>query len=104
MPTGQDTRAALHELVDRLPPEALEALLAVLVELVGEVTARQAPGDAPLMRLAVPGGWALLGADDEPLTAEDLAAIEEGLADWSAGRTIPHAQVIAELDSDEARS
>jgi len=31
------------------------------------------------------------------LDADDIAAIEEGLADFERGDTIPHAQVVAEL-------
>ena len=30
------------------------------------------------------------------LSADDVAAIEEGLADFQEGRTIPHEQVVAE--------
>lgn len=32
----------------------------------------------------------------DDLTADDIAAIEEGLADFEQGRTIPHEQVVAE--------
>jgi hypothetical protein len=56
------TRADLHRLVDELPEESIDPTAAVLER-----------ARSPL--------WAVLQAtppDDEPLTAEDLAAIEDG--------------------------
>lgn len=56
------TRADLHRLVDELPEESIEPTAAVLER------ARN-----PL--------WAALQAappDDEPMTAEDIAAVEDG--------------------------
>jgi hypothetical protein len=56
------TRADLHRLVDELPEEAIEPTAAVLERARNPLWA--------VLQVAPP--------DDEPLTAEDLAAIEDG--------------------------
>ena len=63
------TREDLHGLVDALPDDRL--------------------------------AWAALDLapyDDEPVTAEDRAAMAEAEADWREGRTVPLDRVLAELD------
>lgn len=79
-------RDELRALVDAIPEDRLPA-------------AREA-----LEQLADPVLMAFLNApeDDEPLTDEDLAAIEEGRADIAAGRTVPLAEVLAELEARDA--
>ncbi len=67
----------LHALVDHLPervlPEA-ERYLRILAEADGD-----------------PVALAFLNAadDDEPLSSDEIAAIEEGIADITAGKVIP---------------
>jgi hypothetical protein len=60
----------MHELVDEIPDDRLESVAALLVEIV---------------------------EDDEPLTADDLAALEESEQDIAAGRVRPAADVFKEL-------
>jgi hypothetical protein len=71
------TKEALHALVDELPDDALPAAERYLQSL------REAAVDPVLQ--------AFLNApeDDEPLTAEDLAAIEEAEAEIARGEVIP---------------
>ena len=40
--------------------------------------------------------------DDEPLTAEEIEAMEEGIADIKAGRTRPLREVMKDLGDDKA--
>jgi predicted transcriptional regulator len=64
------TKEQLHRLVDDLSESEADAALRVLAD--------------PLVRAI-----ASAPVDDEPLTAEDEAAITEGKADIAAGRTVP---------------
>ncbi|HVC34566.1 MAG TPA: hypothetical protein VNL16_13735 [Chloroflexota bacterium] len=77
------SRERLHQLVDRLPADQLDAARRALDQVVA----------------ADPVLHALLTApeDDEPLTDADRAALEEARADIAAGRLIPHEQVKREL-------
>lgn len=66
--------------------------------------------DEALARLAEARGIpkAALIVEDEFVTAEEadaefVAAVEEGLADVRAGRTIPHEQVVREMQNLLAR-
>jgi predicted transcriptional regulator len=68
------TKEALRRLIDEMPDEEAERLL-------------QALGD-PVAR-----ALALAPVDDEPLTPEDVAAIEEGIADIEAGRVVRDEQL-----------
>jgi predicted transcriptional regulator len=63
------TKEALRRLIDEMPDEEAERLLHTL-------------GD-PIARALAPAP-----VDDEPLTPEDVAAIEEGIADIEAGRVV----------------
>ncbi len=42
-----------------------------------------------------------MAVDDEPLSAETIRTLEEGLADIKAGRTQRLEDVMAELDADD---
>jgi hypothetical protein len=76
-------RDDLHTILDSIPEDRLDA-------------AREA-----LAALADPVLLALLNApeDDEPLTEEDLQALEEARADREAGRTITLDEYIARRES-----
>lgn len=82
----------MHE-APPLPPEDMLALYRRLTEDDQEAIASMAQHRA---RKADPVGWSLDHApeDDEPLTAEEVAAIEEARAEPG---TIPWEQVKAEL-------
>jgi len=77
-------RDDLHTLLDAIPEDRLPAV-------------REA-----LERLADPVLLAFLMApeDDEPLTDEDIAAIEEGKADIARGDTVPLEEVERRLLGD----
>jgi hypothetical protein len=79
------TREVIHGLVDELPEE-------LLAEAERRLAALR---DDALLRffLTVP-------VDDEPLTARELALIEEGEAEVSRGEAIPWELVRDELYSD----
>lgn len=69
------TREDLHRLVDALPEDRL--------------------------------AWAALDLapyDEEPVTAEDRAAMAEAEADWREGRTVPLDQFLAALDDRDRRA
>ena len=69
------TRDRLHRLIDELPEQDLSAVEQLLTERhLDDDTFRRMLAEAP--------------EDDEPLTAEDIAAIEEGVQDVKAGRLI----------------
>jgi hypothetical protein len=71
------TRDALHRLIDALPDAALPEAERVLVRLTAPAAADpvlQAFLDAPV--------------DDEPLSAADVSAIEEGKADLAHTRRV----------------
>lgn len=70
------TRDRLHRLSDDFPEQDLPA--------VEQLLAERRPKDDPFLRMLAEAPEA-----DEPLTAEDVAAIEEGLRDLAADRTIP---------------
>ncbi len=80
------TRETLHCLVDELPPTAL-AQAEYVLQLVRDLTKQpSAPiaDDDPL--------WLFLQSvpvDDEPLTEEDIAAIEEAKAEFAQVGGIP---------------
>jgi len=76
------TRAQLHELVDDLPDDCLDAARIFIAGLTDPVLA--AFMEAP--------------EDDEPTTEEDLSAIAEGNAAAARGEAIPLADVMAELN------
>ena len=74
-------RERLHRLVDELPDDDIDAAERYLKCLcAGEDPPLYTPETAPI--------------DNEPLTAEDLKAIEEGERDIAAGNGIPHEEVM----------
>ena len=77
-----DTRQHVHELIDRLPPSQLAAVVGLLEAMLDSVS--RAIANAP--------------QDDEPVTDEDQRRIRKGQA-WFAqrgGRGIPMEEVLAE--------
>ncbi len=82
---GQIDQKTLHALVDRLPECEWAAVHQALLERLAE--------HDPLLR-------ALLNApeDDEPLSEEDRAAIDEAMESIARGEpTIPHEELMREL-------
>ena len=77
------TKADLHRLVDGLPEENLPAAERALTTLQDEDPVLRAFMNAPL--------------DDEPLTEEDIAAIEEAHEDIRLGRTYAWEEVRDQL-------
>jgi len=73
-------RAHLHRLVDGLPDAALPAAEQYFETLHG--------GDDPIVT-----GWADAPDDNEPVTAEQAADIDEAEADLAAGRIRSHEEV-----------
>jgi predicted transcriptional regulator len=74
------TRERLHALLDDVPEDRLDDVEAALVD----ATAPYRPlEDAP--------------EDDEPVTAEDLAAILEGRAAYARGESIPHEKAMRKI-------
>ncbi len=72
----------LHRLIEELPEQDAHRLLR-------ELRDRETAG--------LPAFLANAPVDDEPLTAEERAAIDEGLADLAAGRVVSHDEVRREL-------
>jgi hypothetical protein len=76
-----DTKEHAYELIDRLPPTQLSAVVGLLEAMLDP--ASLAIANAPI--------------DDEPLTAEEEKALGEA-REWSKhNKGIPHEQVLAEL-------
>jgi len=82
------TRQDLHRMVDQLSDAAIPEAERLLVAL------REA--DDPVLRAFMEAP-----EDDEPLTDEDIAAIEEGLEDVRAGRVVSHDEARRLLLGDE---
>ena len=76
-----DAKEHAHELIDRLPPAQLSAVVGLLEAMLDPVSL--AIANAPV--------------DDEPLTPEEEKALGEA-REWSKhNKGIPHEQVLAEL-------
>jgi hypothetical protein len=73
-------REQLRALVDTLPDDELRPALRFLEFLRNQ-------GAPPALR-----ALALAPMDDEPMTDEDRAALEEARADVAAGRVVSHAE------------
>ncbi len=71
----------LHELVDRLAPSQVYAVRGLLEAMLDPVS--RAIANAPV--------------NDEPLTAEEVKALDEAREWLKHNRPIPHEQVLAEL-------
>jgi hypothetical protein len=78
--SGNEKQQA-YELIDRLPPTQLSAVVGLLEAMLDPVAI--AIANAPI--------------DDEPLTPEEEKAIEESREWLKHNRGIPHEQVLAEL-------
>lgn len=76
-----DTRQHVHQLIDQLDTDQLAAVGQLLDVMVDPLARSLA--DAPV--------------DDEPVTAEDAAAIEEGCASLARGEGIPHEEILREF-------
>jgi hypothetical protein len=77
-----DAKEHAHELIDRLPPAQLSAVVGLLEVMLDPVSL--AIANAPI--------------DDEPLTPEEEKALGEA-REWSKhNKGIPHEQVLAELE------
>lgn len=76
-----DPKEHAHELIERLPPTQVAAVVGLIEAMLD-----------PVSRAV-----ALAPRDDEPLTAEGLKALDEA-EDWSKhNQGIPHQQVLADL-------
>ena len=82
------TRQDLHQLVDELPESAV-------AEAARLLTALRADED-PLLKAFMEAP-----IDDEPLTEEEIAAIEEGREDVRAGRVLSHEETRRLLLGDQ---
>jgi hypothetical protein len=76
-----DTKEHAHELINRLPPTQLSAVVGLLEAMLDPISL--AIANAPF--------------DDEPLSAEEKKALAEA-REWSKqNKGVPHEQVLAEL-------
>lgn len=76
-----DTKEHAHELIERLAPSQVTAVVGLLEAMLDPVS--RAIANAPI--------------DDEPLTPEEEKALREA-REWSnRNKGIPHEQVLAEL-------
>ena len=76
-----EQRQHVHAYIDRLPGNQLTAVHGLLETML-----------SPLDR-----ALALAPLDDEPVTAEDIAAIQAGVASLEAGRSVPMEDVLADF-------
>src|SRR5438045_1952860 len=99
------TKEALYRLIDELPESELhtaEAFLEFLRSRSGTIqTPPQSESDDSVHPLdPVEAAFLRAPYDDEPLTADDIAAIEEGWAEAARGETVPWDEVRARLFPD----
>ena len=73
------TREKAHKLLDELPESEIEPVVEFIASRQ-EDPVLAACRDAP--------------EDDEPFTAQDEAAVAEGRADFAAGRTVSHEEML----------
>jgi len=76
-----DTKEHAYELIDRLPPTQLSAVVGLLEAMLDPVS--RAIANAPI--------------DDEPLTADEAKALDQAHEWMKHNQGIPHEQVLAEL-------
>jgi hypothetical protein len=76
-----DPREHAHELIERLPPTQVAAVVGLLEAMLDPVS--RAIANAPI--------------DDEPLTPEEEKALDESSEWLKHSKGIPHEQVLAEL-------
>lgn len=77
---GDDEKRRAHQ-IDQLEPRQTSALIGLLEYILDPVS--RAIANAPI--------------DDEPITAEEEAAVEESREWLKHNKAIPHEQVLAEL-------
>lgn len=78
---GDEDKQRAHELIEQLAPKQASAVVGLLESILDPVS--RALANAP--------------TDDEPISAEEEAAIQES-REWSKrNKGIPHEQVLAEL-------
>ena len=80
-PENVSEKELLHQLIDQIPDEEVHSVRRY-VEFIRNIN------DDPVSRLidnAPP--------DDEPVSAENVKALDEAYADMKAGRMIPHEEV-----------
>jgi hypothetical protein len=78
---GDEDKRRAHELIEQLAPKQASAVVGLLESILDPVS--RALANAPI--------------DDEPVSAEEEAAIQES-REWSKhNKGIPHEQVLAEL-------
>ncbi len=78
---GDNEKRRAHELIDRLEPKQASAVVGLLESLVDPVS--RAIRNAPI--------------DDEPVTAEEVEAVNQSREWLKHNQPIPHEQVLAEL-------
>jgi hypothetical protein len=76
-----DPKEHAHELIERLPPTQVAAVVGLLEAMLDPVS--RAISNAPI--------------DNEPLTAEEKKAVDEAREWGKHNEGIPHEQVLAEL-------
>ncbi len=76
-----DPKEHAHELIERLPPTQVAAIVGLLEAMLDPVA----------------GAIASAPTDDEPLTAEEINALDEAQEWLKHNQGIPHEQVLAEL-------
>lgn len=76
-----DPKEHAHELIERLPPTQVAAVVGLLEAMLDPVS--RAIANAPI--------------DNEPLTAEEEKAVDEAREWRKHNKGIPHEQVLAEL-------
>jgi len=74
-----------HELIERLPPTQLSAVVGLLEAMLDPFA--RAPANAPI--------------DDEPVTAEEEKALAEAREWLKHNKGIPHKEILAELGITE---
>lgn len=80
MPTT-DTKEHAHELIERLAPNQVSAVVGLIEAMLDPVS--RAIANAPI--------------DDEPLAAEEIKALDESREWLKHHKGIPHEQVLADL-------
>jgi len=74
-----DTKEHAHELIDRLPPTQLSAVVGLLEAILEPVS----PGEVPV--------------EEEEISSETAAALQRSRASLARGEGIPHEEVLREF-------
>ena len=84
MTDGDAVKRQIKDLIGGMPPEELLAVKR-FIQYVRDM-------EDPFLRNLAEAPW-----DDEPLSDEDIAALEEGKEDIKAGRLISHEEITREF-------